>query len=346
MRTVLQLLLLLGILGLAVLFCTLPMLLTPTVKETLQPTLDFAYLHLVASLRVEMGSPNAVVELPEMVQQPFLKVPGRLVRLLPGMVDANQGTVQIFEYANEKVCQEDAGRIAADESAIRNGVIEWIDQPNFWAKGRVLVLYVGKDEAILGLLNEVLGAPLTSYTVEIKYTPVAPVVITSTQEVVLTTEQPRFLTPLPGTTQRYTHPVFGVRFQYPLGWERLEDAAQPGERFGGPEGFFQVTVLDGGGLNGEIGNWTSLDEIAFSEAQQAFNPYGSMPVVEVLQIQGYEARLILPSSDQPPAMHGQAMLLVELPHPVQVDGAPYGIFVLYADSGHIGQMIATLSFEF
>jgi len=27
-------------------------------------------------------------------------------------------------------------------------MVTWVDQPNFWAKGRVIALYVGKDEEV------------------------------------------------------------------------------------------------------------------------------------------------------------------------------------------------------
>ena len=39
-------------------------------------------------------------------------------------------------------------------------MITWVDQPNFWAEGRVIVLYVGQDANIINLLTSVLGDPI------------------------------------------------------------------------------------------------------------------------------------------------------------------------------------------
>ena len=40
-------------------------------------------------------------------------------------------------------------------------MVTWIDQPNFWARGRLIVLYVGRQAATIERLSSALGQPLT-----------------------------------------------------------------------------------------------------------------------------------------------------------------------------------------
>jgi hypothetical protein len=40
-------------------------------------------------------------------------------------------------------------------------VPSWIDRPNFWADGRLIVLYLGEDQAVFDLLSSFLGSPIT-----------------------------------------------------------------------------------------------------------------------------------------------------------------------------------------
>ena len=40
-------------------------------------------------------------------------------------------------------------------------IVTWIDQPNFWATDRLIVLYVGTDADVIGRLTKALGQPIT-----------------------------------------------------------------------------------------------------------------------------------------------------------------------------------------
>ncbi len=40
----------------------------------------------------------------------------------------------------------------------------WIEQPNFWASGRLIALYIGGDAAIQTVLSSTLGNPITIKT--------------------------------------------------------------------------------------------------------------------------------------------------------------------------------------
>ena len=69
--------------------------------------------------------------------------------------------VQVFQYASEEARQVDSDQISVDGSSIGTSMITWIDQPNFWAKDSLIVLYLGTDSVIQSILSGVLGDPIT-----------------------------------------------------------------------------------------------------------------------------------------------------------------------------------------
>lgn len=138
--------------------------------------------------------------------------------------------------------------------------------------------------------------------------------------------------PTPQTTwQIHTDAVFGISLQHPAGWMPLAGYER---RYAGPDGFFQLSALSGAG-------WT-LDEVADNDAHHKLQPYGSQPRIERLLVQAREARLILPSADQPKEMAGQAGLIVDLPQPIQIAGESYRFLILWADADHIRDIASTL----
>ena len=135
----------------------------------------------------------------------------------------------------------------------------------------------------------------------------------------------------------FSSPKFAVSLQYPADWQPVPGYISPelGEtRFGAINGFFQIGAMD----------TDSIDQAAAAEAKHKLQPYGSQPTIEVLQIQGQEARLILPSEDQPSGMQNQAAIIIRYPQPVNVIGTPARYFVLYADYTHIRTIAQTLQF--
>ena len=137
----------------------------------------------------------------------------------------------------------------------------------------------------------------------------------------------------------YQNDTFKVSLRYPEGWQRLEGDPASGEKIGGPDGFFST---------GALSNGMSLDELARSEAEHALQPFGSSPTIEEIEILGREARLVLPSADQPKLLPDEpawGMLLVPYPRPVLVEKTLAGYFALYADLDHIRPIAASLTFE-
>jgi hypothetical protein len=146
-------------------------------------------------------------------------------------------------------------------------------------------------------------------------------------------------TPTPGVPgwSTFSSPAYGVSLQYPAGWQSVPGYSDPeaGEtKFAGPDGFFQISAMSGDGL----------DQVVASEAEHHLRPYGSQPVIENVRVAGQEARLILPSADQPAAMAGQAELIVRYPEPVTLAGYDYEFFVLWADQDHIRAIAQTVQF--
>jgi hypothetical protein len=108
----------------------------------------------VDSLVSALTSAGATVEAAGEVQQDFFDVKGQLLKV-------NGMEVQAFEFADEATRQAISDQISPDGSAIATSMVEWIDQPNFWAKGRLIVLYLGTDAATIDLITSVMGAPVT-----------------------------------------------------------------------------------------------------------------------------------------------------------------------------------------
>lgn len=101
---------------------------------------------LVEALRAE----GAQVELGEAIQQPFLSVPGQIVKV-------NGADVQVFEYASAEDLGLEASQVSEDGSSTGTSNVTWIAPPHFYRSGRLLVLYVGEDQEVIELLESVIG---------------------------------------------------------------------------------------------------------------------------------------------------------------------------------------------
>jgi TolB protein len=159
-------------------------------------------------------------------------------------------------------------------------------------------------------------------------------------------------TPVPGTAggkpispsdetanwQTYSNPYFKIILQYPAGWN-LQDGGPPyGERYGSEDGYFTITAMGGTGL--------TMEEAVISEAEHKLQPYGPLPEIHRIKIDGQEARLITPTTaDQSDNMRWQAGLIVRYPQPIILNGHEYPYFILYADPAHIHALAGSLQFD-
>lgn len=103
------------------------------------------------SLIDHLRSQGARIERGEDVQQPFLKEEGRLYTV-------NGQSIQVYEYDSAAALEADASQISPDGGSTKTTMISWLDDPHFFKQGRVLVLYIGKNQSLLDLLKGALGA--------------------------------------------------------------------------------------------------------------------------------------------------------------------------------------------
>jgi hypothetical protein len=132
--------------------------------------------------------------------------------------------------------------------------------------------------------------------------------------------------------ETYTSEQYQVTFRYPPQWHL--DTAHGGEAYTGPDGYFILDAMGSGGA--------PIDQVTANQAHHHLLPFGTDPTIESLEIQGQEARLILPSADA--TMGDQSLLIVRYPQPVVIRSVPYDYFALYADEAHIRTIAETLRF--
>lgn len=84
------------------------------------------------------------------VSQPFFSVKGQTIAV-------NGEQVQVYEYADGSAMNAEAARISADGGTIGNSSVDWIAPPHFYKAGKIIVLYVGNNTAVINLLIAVLG---------------------------------------------------------------------------------------------------------------------------------------------------------------------------------------------
>lgn len=93
---------------------------------------------------------DATVEPSEPITQAFFSPEGNILKV-------NGEDVQVFEYESEEAMEAEAAQMAPDGGSNATTMITWVDTPHFYKAGRIIVLYVGSNAAILSLLEEVLG---------------------------------------------------------------------------------------------------------------------------------------------------------------------------------------------
>ena len=84
------------------------------------------------------------------VSQVFFSPEGSIIKV-------NGADVQVFEYESAEALENEASQVAPDGGSIGTNMVMWMDAPHFYKVGRIIVLYVGSDEAVLSLLEKVLG---------------------------------------------------------------------------------------------------------------------------------------------------------------------------------------------
>ena len=104
---------------------------------------------LVAALR-ENGS---TVDSVGPISQPFFVPEGQVIR-----VDGHE--VQVFEFTIEQDAQSAAETISPDGSSVGTSTILWVEAPHFYKSGKLIVLYVGEEDAVVDVLGVILGGQI------------------------------------------------------------------------------------------------------------------------------------------------------------------------------------------
>ena len=105
-----------------------------------------SYDGLLAALR---GN-GSTVDSAGTVSQPFFVPEGKVIA-----VDGYE--VQVFEFSNEGDAISAAETISADGSSIGTSMVLWVEAPHFYRSGKLIVLYVGEQDTLVGALAAVLG---------------------------------------------------------------------------------------------------------------------------------------------------------------------------------------------
>jgi hypothetical protein len=113
------------------------------------------HVSLVDSLRRQ----GLTVEPTGSVTQPFFSSPGQILRV-------NGQDVQVFEFEDPASAHSMAKEISTDGMSIGHTVINWVKPPHFFSTGKIIVLYVGSDPALLRQLEIAMGKQITGSTSE------------------------------------------------------------------------------------------------------------------------------------------------------------------------------------
>lgn len=88
------------------------------------------------------------------IQQPYFKDADGHV------FNVNNQQVQVFNFKDAAAQKQAAQQITEQGKKIASTPMVWSDDPHFWASGRMIVLYVGKDQNTIQMLTSLLGQPL------------------------------------------------------------------------------------------------------------------------------------------------------------------------------------------
>lgn len=128
--------------------------------------------------------------------------------------------------------------------------------------------------------------------------------------------------------KKYTNPLLGIEFNYPQSYlpylEENEYIGDQPSRFVSNENNNALKSEIFINLAGSLENG-SIDEIAEYSAYHKLKPFGENPVIEKLQIQGQEIRVIKPTDPQ----NKEREVIIELKKTVQLNNYYYKFLVIH-----------------
>ncbi len=115
-----------------------------TKEEPAKPATDYA--SLVDNLRTA----GATVEPAGEIIQDFFSVRAQVIKV-------NGDDVQVFEYSDKTAADTEAALVSPDGSSIGTSTPFWVGPPHFYKSGRIVVLYIGENNSVVNMLQNVLG---------------------------------------------------------------------------------------------------------------------------------------------------------------------------------------------
>jgi hypothetical protein len=103
-----------------------------------------------ASLLAALQAAGASADVGDSVIQDFFTPEGQIITV-------NGSDIQVFEYESAEAMEAEASLVASDGGSVGTSIMMWMDAPHFYKAGRILVLYIGSDAAILGFLENAMG---------------------------------------------------------------------------------------------------------------------------------------------------------------------------------------------
>ena len=69
-------------------------------------------------------------------------------------------TLQTYAFIDHEAALAASTKIdRADPTRVDGGIVDWVGQPRFWLRDRIIVLYLGDDAATDAVVRGVLGQP-------------------------------------------------------------------------------------------------------------------------------------------------------------------------------------------
>lgn len=132
--------------------------------------------------------------------------------------------------------------------------------------------------------------------------------------------------------QLYTDHVYRLTLRFPQGWRKPAEIYQDRPYFEGSDGSFQLGASEG----------DTPRQVCRGAATHHLHPYGSLPQIQSMKIQGQKACVVWPSEEQ--GARADAELVVQYPRPVYIDGRPWPQLTLIAEKTHMLGIARTLRF--
>jgi hypothetical protein len=85
-----------------------------------------------------------------------------LFSVYPTYYKVNGKDLGIYEFKDKESALKDSKTITKDGNIIGHGILEWVDNPHFYQKGKIIVSYIGSDFKLINDLEAILGKSITN----------------------------------------------------------------------------------------------------------------------------------------------------------------------------------------